>query len=102
MAPSATEVLVAALPYRLQEVPEKSVQTLQNEDPANFKNSLRGPLPYTGTLDEYEHLDLTAVIGREYPKLQLTDLLKDDVKLRDLAVLSSSTSLPNLAAPVIA
>ncbi|KAH8812819.1 hypothetical protein F5884DRAFT_843929 [Xylogone sp. PMI_703] len=47
------------------------------------------PLTYSGTLDHYESFDVTAIIGREYPKLQLTEILKDDAKLRDLAIIVS-------------
>jgi len=45
------------------------------------------PLEYSGTLDHYESFDVTNVIGREFPKVQLTELLKDDAKIRDLAIL---------------
>ena len=48
---------------------------------------LAGPLQYAGTLDIYESFDSTAVIGREFPTLQLSEILNDDAKLRDLAVL---------------
>jgi hypothetical protein len=44
------------------------------------------PLEYSGSLDNYESFDLTNVIGREFPKVQLTDILKDDAKIRDLAI----------------
>ncbi|KAM0806629.1 putative alpha-ketoglutarate-dependent sulfonate dioxygenase [Seiridium cardinale] len=47
------------------------------------------PLTYSGTLDHYESFDVTAVIGREFPKLQLTDILNDDAKIRDLAIIVS-------------
>ncbi|TVY58629.1 putative alpha-ketoglutarate-dependent sulfonate dioxygenase [Lachnellula cervina] len=47
------------------------------------------PLVYSGTLDHYESFDLTSVIGREFPNLQITDILSDDAKLRDLAILVS-------------
>ncbi|KAF5584013.1 taurine dioxygenase [Fusarium pseudocircinatum] len=50
---------------------------------------LDGPLSYSGSLDAEEQFDVTAVIGREFPKLQLSEILKDDNKLRDLAVLVS-------------
>jgi hypothetical protein len=45
------------------------------------------PLSYSGTLDNYESFDVTSVIGREFPKLQLTEILSDDAKIRDLAIL---------------
>jgi alpha-ketoglutarate-dependent taurine dioxygenase len=52
-------------------------------------NRLSGPLTYTGSLDTYRHFDVTAVIGREFPDLQLSSILDDDAKIRDLAVLVS-------------
>ncbi len=50
---------------------------------------LSGPLKYSGSLDGYEQFDVTAVIGREFPKLQLSSILHDDAKVRDLAILST-------------
>jgi len=50
------------------------------------------PLVPTGALDKYEHVDLTPVIGREYPNVQLTDLLKAenaDELIRELAIIVS-------------
>jgi len=47
---------------------------------------LTQPLKYSGSLDEYEHFDVTKVIGREFPKLQIKDILQDDAKLLDLAI----------------
>jgi hypothetical protein len=44
---------------------------------------------YSGTLDEYESFDVTAVIGKEFPKVQLSTLLADDKKIRDLAILGN-------------
>lgn len=47
------------------------------------------PLVYSGTLDKYEHADVTPVIGREYRGLQVVDLLRgDDQMFRDLAATS--------------
>lgn len=58
---------------------------------------LSGPLTYSGSLDSYEQFDVTAVIGREFPTLQLTDILHDDTKIRDLAVLGRFIlSIPDL------
>ncbi len=48
---------------------------------------LAGPLRYSGSLDSYEQFDVTAVIGHEFPKLQISDILHDDAKIRDLAIL---------------
>lgn len=52
------------------------------------KGSTRNPpLKYSGTLDSYESFDVTHTIGREFPKAQLTEILKDDAKIRDLAII---------------
>lgn len=50
------------------------------------KNTLAAPLKYSGSLDQYTSFDVTKVIGREYPDLQLSDILNDDAKIRDLAI----------------
>jgi len=47
---------------------------------------LTEPLKYSGSLDEYESFDVTAVIGKEFPKLQISSILHDDRKIRDLAI----------------
>lgn len=47
------------------------------------------PLQYSGSLDEYESFDVTKVIGREFPKLQISSILHSDEAIRDLAVLVS-------------
>ncbi|EXJ80743.1 hypothetical protein A1O3_07027 [Capronia epimyces CBS 606.96] len=47
---------------------------------------LTAPLKYSGSLDEYESFDVTSVIGKEYPKLQLSSIVNDDTKIRDLAI----------------
>lgn len=51
---------------------------------------LRAPVAYSGSLDEHEHFDVTGPIGREFPKLQLSELLKDERQIRDLAVLGNT------------
>jgi hypothetical protein len=51
--------------------------------------SFPAPLEYSGTLDHYESFDVTSVIGREFPKVQLSEILKDDSKIRDLAILGT-------------
>lgn len=51
---------------------------------------IREPLKYSGSLDNYESFDVTNVIGREFPKLQLSEILNDDAKIRDLAILGEN------------
>jgi hypothetical protein len=55
---------------------------------------LSGPLIYSGSLDEYESFDLTPVIGREFSStLQLSEILHDDAKIRDLGTIGRSGRL---------
>jgi hypothetical protein len=55
-------------------------------------STLTKPLVYSGSLDEYKSFDVTPVIGREYPEARLVDILKDDAKIRDLAIQGMSSS----------
>lgn len=54
----------------------------------HYTSRLNEPLQYSGSLDQYESFDLTATIGREFPALQLSEMLHDDVKIRDLGTIS--------------
>ncbi|KAJ3045225.1 hypothetical protein HDV00_011096 [Rhizophlyctis rosea] len=44
------------------------------------------PLKASGALDKYEHFDVTPQIGREYPSVQIKDILDNDDLVRDLAI----------------
>lgn len=46
-------------------------------------------LNYSGSLDAYKSFEVTNIIGREYPELQLSEILHDDNKIRDLAITGS-------------
>jgi len=51
----------------------------------------REPLKLKGVLEKYEHFDVTPVIGREYPTINLKEVLDSpnaDEMLRDLAITS--------------
>lgn len=65
--------------------PVAAAKTTLNQETSQ-KTPIREPLKYSGTLDEYKSFDVTPVIGREFPEIQLTDILNDDAKLRDLAI----------------
>lgn len=82
MAPHASEVEV---PHSIPAVPDNPKQSLSVE--VSTRSRLSGPLTYSGSLDNYDQFDLTAVIGREFPKLQLSEILNDDHKVRDLAII---------------
>lgn len=52
------------------------------------------PLKLTGALDVFESFDVTPVIGREYPTVDLVKLLRapnSDELIRDLAITSGFT-----------
>lgn len=68
---------------------EESNGDLPNIRGGNSKARTRclQPMVNSGSLDKYQHQDITPVIGREFEGLQVTDLLKGDEQLiRDLAV----------------
>lgn len=62
----------------------------------------QGPIKPTGILDQYEHFDLTPVIGREFPDANLVDWINSpnaDELLKELAVTSTyCPSIQNLHA----
>jgi hypothetical protein len=75
--------------------PAAEVDTVSSSDvlPTHTKEAIRTsnstfptPLKYSGSLDIYEHFDSTSVIGREFLKLQLSQIIDDDAKIRDLAI----------------
>lgn len=43
---------------------------------SNGQGARTTPIQPTGALDRYEHFDLTPVIGREFPKVDLVELLQ--------------------------
>ncbi|EEU45571.1 uncharacterized protein NECHADRAFT_41873 [Fusarium vanettenii 77-13-4] len=89
MSPPAAEIDVQTTAPAVQPVTKTVVGTKSSGTKSNSASRLDGPLTYSGSLDSEEQFDVTAVIGREFPKLQLSEILKDDTKLRDLAVLIS-------------
>lgn len=79
MSPAAVEKVAAGLAPVL---PNAVNGTKQHASTAR-----RPPLVYSGSLDEYESFQVTNVIGKEFPKLQLSQIVNDDNKIRDLAIL---------------
>ncbi|EME45512.1 hypothetical protein DOTSEDRAFT_43830 [Dothistroma septosporum NZE10] len=72
--------------------PERPSATLPNSDGIEKSTTYvppQQPLTYSGSLDQYKSFDSTNVIGREFPDLQLSEILDDDSKIRDLAILVS-------------
>ncbi|KIV98595.1 uncharacterized protein PV09_09613 [Verruconis gallopava] len=57
--------------------------------PVQAKQQYPTPLKYSGSLDAYESIDITPVIGTEYPTANLVDFINSpnaDTLLRDLAI----------------
>lgn len=59
---------------------------VEGQKAAASSGYIREPLKYSGSLDEYKSFDVTPIIGREFPDVQLVDILNDEQKLRDLAI----------------
>ena len=60
-----------------------------NPDPTQLKYE---PMKYGGSLDHLEYVEVTPIIGREYTKAKIKDILNADnaeEQLRDLAVIIS-------------
>lgn len=72
--------------------------------PILTKGKVAAPLRATGALKDLESFEVTPVIGREYPKANLVDLLKapnSDELIRDLAVTSTLYFCPGARAATI-
>jgi hypothetical protein len=84
MAPPSADVDTAPA-----SVPQQALSSKLGIVPGTAKthvSTLTKPLVYSGSLDEYKSFDVTPVIGREYPEARLVDILKDDAKIKDLAI----------------
>lgn len=86
---------------------ERSSITMPSEvaiTPAGITASIRGgnskaqtrclkPLVNSGSLDKFNHVDLTPVIGREFSGVQVTDFLEADQQLIDDLATTSKANL---------
>ena len=86
MAPPSADSPVA---HHVREEPEALQTTINSEPSSLLSKHYPTPLVYSGSLDQYESFDLTTVIGKEFPTVQLTELLKDDSKIKELAITGS-------------
>ena len=79
MAPTAT-------------TPEATAPTLTSMKSGkanNTRSSYKEPLVSTGSLDSFTAFEVTSTIGREYPTLQLSDVMSSpnrDNLIRDIAI----------------
>ena len=88
-------------PSAVQQTSEASVAELANlKLKASFSSSFKEPLKSTGSLDKYTSIDITPVIGTEYPDVNLVELINApnaDELLRDLAIKSMFPVLSSLS-----
>ncbi|KAH7127225.1 alpha-ketoglutarate-dependent sulfonate dioxygenase [Dendryphion nanum] len=84
MAPPAADADLAIRPTEVQ----PSTHSLKVSQ-AERGTLLKRPLKYSGSLEQYKHFSATPVIGEEFSDLQLSSILADDTKIRDLAILVS-------------
>ena len=86
MAPPAADIdtsPAAATDHQVSTSKLASAGISQNKTDATL---ISKPLKYGGSLDEYPSFDVTSVIGREFPTASILEILKDDAKIRDLAI----------------
>ncbi|KAK1973545.1 TfdA family taurine catabolism dioxygenase TauD [Colletotrichum cereale] len=95
MSPSATQSASAKVEgLRSKVLPPKEPQPasdMTSRDGAlpEVRTGHKEPLKPTGALDRFEHFDVTPVIGREYPTVDLKELMRapnSDELIRDLAI----------------
>ncbi len=84
MAPALTETVS-------EEAKNSSVNPLKLSK--GISNNHREPLKYSGSLDKFDSFEATTIIGREFPTMQLSDLMtspRRDEYIRDLAIIGTS------------
>jgi len=84
MAPTSTAIETPLAAGISLPIPTSKVALSEKSITGN--SLLVEPLKYSGSLDQYKSFDVTNVIGREYPEASLLEILKDDEKIRDLAI----------------
>lgn len=100
MAPSATETPAPAPVITDKKIPFKTKtlgdhgSTVPTADEAlpELRTEHREPLKPSGALDQYEHFDVTPIIGREFVNVNLAEFLRapnSDELIRDLAITST-------------
>ena len=88
MAPPAADIDLAVRPAEVEITPKVRAKEESG-------SRLTNPLQSSGSLEQYEHSSVTPIIGEEFSKLQLSDILSDDQKIRDLAILGRWNHLYN-------
>lgn len=85
-------------PLRMGSITETFTTSVQQLKDSLPQSQHKEPLKLKGLLDEYESFDVTPTIGREYPTINLKQLLEapnSDELIRDLAITSKFSWQPN-------
>ncbi|KAK3399631.1 hypothetical protein B0T20DRAFT_434040 [Sordaria brevicollis] len=86
MAPSAVDAVQAAIQTTIN---VKNKATTEQQATQTQHAQHVEPLKLSGVLDQFEHFDVTPIIGREFPKANLVEWLNApnaDELIRDLAI----------------
>lgn len=92
MAPHAEDVHVHEAVSNGNKVSASAEKIVQGSKGEQTKDEAsKAPLELKGVLDQFKSFDVTPVIGREYPNVDLSEWLRapnSDELLRDLAITS--------------
>lgn len=61
-------------------------RTLRRIVPTETQKMVHPRMHTSGALDMYAYIDIASALGREYPDLQLSGIVADDAKIKDLAI----------------
>ncbi|KDN69271.1 putative TfdA family Taurine catabolism dioxygenase TauD [Colletotrichum sublineola] len=90
MPPSATDIAAATAKFSSANKSQPLADLMsQDEALPGVLTGHKEPLKPSGVLDQFEHFDVTPIIGREYPTVDLKELLRapnSDELIRDLAI----------------
>jgi hypothetical protein len=86
MAPPAADIDTSPITATDHQAPSPKLAAAGISPNKTEATPLIKPLNYGGSLDEYPSFDVTSVIGREFPTASILEILKDDAKIRDLAI----------------
>jgi hypothetical protein len=86
MAPPAADIDSSPLTATDHQVSNSKLAAAGMSPNKTETTPLTKPLNYGGSLDEYPSFDVTSVIGREFPTASILEILKDDTKIKDLAI----------------
>jgi hypothetical protein len=97
MAPSIADLY----PIHITDLKARAAEIVTQSAVPRTKSLIKEPLKLSGVLDQFNSVDLTPAIGREFPDAKLIDWLNApnaDELIRDLAIMGEI--LPNFLFPL--